>query len=151
MQRSTQFNWRKTAEKTLEVYYDVPPATRSPSRASGARIGFGSMKLFPISLAAFLASAQAFGQAPKPHRRPARHRPHGRRSPPRRRPALRRRGPALFGERAQRPFPGRGAIPIQARGGRWRFALSLDAAIPGFIVSDSYQSTAAGSSVRLNW
>jgi glycosyltransferase involved in cell wall biosynthesis len=23
MQRSTQFNWRKTAEKTLEVYYDV--------------------------------------------------------------------------------------------------------------------------------
>jgi hypothetical protein len=29
-------------------------------------------------------------------------------------------------------------------GERWRFALSLDAAIPGFIVSDSYQSTAAG-------
>jgi hypothetical protein len=28
-------------------------------------------------------------------------------------------------------------------GGRWRFALSLDAAVPGFIVSDSYQSLAA--------
>lgn len=27
-------------------------------------------------------------------------------------------------------------------GDRWRFALSLDAAVPGFIVSDSYQSTA---------
>lgn len=27
-------------------------------------------------------------------------------------------------------------------GDRWRFALSLDAAIPGFMVSDSYQSTA---------
>lgn len=27
---------------------------------------------------------------------------------------------------------------------RWRFAFSLDAAVPGFIVSDSYQSIAAG-------
>jgi hypothetical protein len=27
---------------------------------------------------------------------------------------------------------------------RWQFAFSLDAAVPGFIVSDSYQSTAAG-------
>ncbi len=38
---------------------------------------------------------------------------------------------------------GQAQLSSTRSGGRWRFALSLDAAVLGFIVSDSYQSVAA--------
>lgn len=38
---------------------------------------------------------------------------------------------------------GQAQLYSKRTGDRWRFALSLDAAVPGFIVSDSYQSVAA--------
>ncbi|HOL71391.1 MAG TPA: DUF3108 domain-containing protein [Bryobacteraceae bacterium] len=39
---------------------------------------------------------------------------------------------------------GQAQLISKRSGDKWHFALSLDAAIPGFVVSDSYQSTAAG-------
>ncbi|MGA2324844.1 MAG: DUF3108 domain-containing protein [Bryobacteraceae bacterium] len=84
------------------------------------------MKLFPLPLAACLAAALAFGQPPK--------------APP-----------APFADESLRysvNWPsglslGEAQLLAKRTDDRWRFALSLDAAIPGFIVSDSYQSTAA--------
>jgi hypothetical protein len=40
LQRSAQFNWRKTAERTLEVYYDV----------AASRSGLGRERLAPVSV-----------------------------------------------------------------------------------------------------
>ena len=39
---------------------------------------------------------------------------------------------------------GEGQMIARRTGDRWSFAFSLDAAVPGFVVSDMYQSTAAG-------
>jgi len=39
---------------------------------------------------------------------------------------------------------GEGQMIVRRTGDRWSFAFSLDAAVPGFVVSDMYQSTATG-------
>ncbi|MGC9970352.1 MAG: DUF3108 domain-containing protein [Bryobacteraceae bacterium] len=84
------------------------------------------MKALPFLLAACLALAQAPGPSPK--------------APP-----------EPFADESLRysvNWPsglslGEAQFLAKRAGDRWRFALSLDAAVPGFIVSDSYQSTAA--------
>jgi hypothetical protein len=46
---------------------------------------------------------------------------------------------------------GEAQLVAKRAGDRWRFALSLDAAVPSFIVSDSYQSTAVNDFCSLEF
>ncbi|MGO9097491.1 MAG: DUF3108 domain-containing protein [Bryobacteraceae bacterium] len=104
------------------------------------------MKLFPISLAVFLASTQVFGQAPPAPPAPSPPSQAARPTQPSQAP------PPPFADESLRysvngpsgASLGEAQFLSRRVGERWRFALSLDAAIPGFMVSDSYQSTAAG-------
>lgn len=104
------------------------------------------MKLFSHSLAALLAAALAFAQAPQAS--PASSAPFAaaRPSQPAQAP------PPPFSDESLRYAVngpsgrslGEAQFVSRRVADRWRFALLLDAAIPGFLVSDSYQSSAGG-------